>query len=316
MPPARYYSGDWTDMANADSGLATLPEAPELPPREHSHPPPSPNRNAQGLNGQPIDAVQHERPPQRNAPADQAQTATTTAPIPYMRDLQKIIGYLVPYPEPQLSEKVPKHDMPQRFMVWTPPHPPFLTKPEGESKTERWRKEGITHFLRRKWVEELREAKMRTPKDAKTTKWKRLKWRAAKATEWGIDKTKSSNLEFLNRIARMQDAANEIADDIYRKTTSPEEINLLFPPGLVMDADGPGGEMLREEFVESLKRTKKRATRDTIVAALLFAPALVVDTLVVPIWPFGGLAGKSAAPLSCAAMVTAPCSEHSLVLTL
>ncbi|KAF7196157.1 hypothetical protein HII31_02558 [Pseudocercospora fuligena] len=291
MPPARYYSGDWTDMANADSGLATLSEAPELPPREHFKPPSSPPRSAQGLSGQPVDTEQYEKPPQRSTPADHAQEATTTSPIPYMRDLQKVIGYLVPFPEPQLSESAPKeHDVPQRFMVYTPPHPPFLTKPEGESKTERWRKEGITHFCRRKWFEELREAKMRTPKNGKTTKFKRLKWRATKGTDWGIDKTKSSNLEFLNRIARMQDAANEIAEDVYRKTASPEEITLLFPPGLVMDVDGPGGEFLRDEFIASLGRTKKRATRDSIIAALLFPPAIVIDTLAVPVWPFGGLA--------------------------
>ncbi|EME44931.1 hypothetical protein DOTSEDRAFT_110190, partial [Dothistroma septosporum NZE10] len=49
-------------------------------------------------------------------------------------------------------------------------------------------------------------------------------------------------------------------------------------------------ELLRENFTASLLRTKKRALRDTLISALLFPPAIVLDTLAVPIWPFGGLA--------------------------
>lgn len=130
---------------------------------------------------------------------------------------------------------------------------------------------------------------MRDPPKGKTTKWKRLKWRGTKATAWGISKVKSSNLEFLNRIAGLQDQADSVAEDVYSKTISPEEIVLVYPSGTLGD-HGIHHDAMQQEFIASLLRTKKRAYKDSIWATLLFPPALVIDTIAVPIWPFGGLA--------------------------
>ena len=164
-------------------------------------------------------------------------------------------------------------------MIRTPPAPPFYHKPTDGKR------EGITHWTKRHWYKELREAKMRDPPKGKTTKWKRLKWRGTKATAWGISKVKSSNLEFLNRIAGMQDQADSVAEDVYSKTISPEEIILVYPPGIQGDHHA-----MQQEFIASMLRTKKKAYKDSILATLLFPPALVVDTIAVPVWPFCGLA--------------------------
>ncbi|CAK4033739.1 Hypothetical predicted protein [Lecanosticta acicola] len=288
-----------TNETNEPNGTSVPVEQPSteyFQPSHHGSPKGEqfPRLSPQGFSGQTVNTARYEPPPppQRNVNSEPLETVQegVTSPIPYERDLQKLIGYLIPCPRPQLPDGVPS--MPQRFVIYTPPHPPFLDKPVGESRTDSWRKEGIPHFCRRKWTEELREAKMRTPKDGKTTRWKRLKWRATKGTDWGIDKTKTSNLEFLNRVARMQDLSNEKAPDVYHKAVSPEEIVLVYPPKLLPNEDqgGSGGQELKEEFMGSLNRTKKTAFRNSIIAALLFPPAIVVDTFAVPVWPFGGLA--------------------------
>lgn len=138
---------------------------------------------------------------------------------------------------------------------------------------------------------------MRDPPKGKVTRVKRLKWRGTKATAWGINKLKSSNLEFLNRVAGIQDQANSMAPDVYSKTIAPEEIVLIYPSSseeeeeeenLAANSQQPAA--LQQEFIASMLRTKKRAYKDSIYATLLFPPALVIDTLAVPIWPFGGLA--------------------------
>lgn len=285
--PPDQLNGTGEEQAVAGAQPNETTEQPDTGYFQASH---APNQDhSRGFQGQTINTSQFAPPPIRVENAEPLETVQedVISPIPYERDPKKLIGYLIPCPKPSLPEGVP--EPPQRFIIYTPPHPPFLNKPHAESKTESWRKEGIPHFCRRKWTEELREAKMRTPKNGKTTKWKRLKWRATKATDWGIDKTKSSNLEFLNRVARMQDLSDEKADDVYHKSVSPEEMLLLYPPNLLPNGDqgGSGGEALKEEFVGSLNRTKKTATRNSIIAALLFPPAIVVDTFAVPVWPFG-----------------------------
>lgn len=275
-----------------------------------------PREGPKGLNGQLID-TSHLPPPQRQSHLSE-QTRESYSPTSWHRSLTILTAFLVPYPKPQLppvSVHTTSQLIPPRFMIYTPPPAPFLTKPEGESKTDAWRKEGIPHFCRRKWYEELREAKMRQPKDGNTTKWKRAKWRATKGTDWGIDKTKSTNLEFLNRVARLQDESNAAAEDVYAKQVSPEELVLLHPPVLRLTIDGSHDhdeELLRENFTASLLRTKKRALRDTIISALLFPPAIVIDTVAVPIWPFGGLAEIDAGMYSPSKLPPPPLPSHEL----
>jgi hypothetical protein len=215
-------------------------------------------------------------PPRRRGSLGQVEVSPT---VQYRRDLEKMMAYLVPLPKPELPP-VLTDSIPQRFMIYTPPAPPFLSKPESK-------REGIVHWIKRHWYKELREAKMRELKKGKVkpSVFRRAKWRGTKATGWGMAKAKSSNLEFLNRVAGMQDAADEHAQDVYSKLVSPKEIILVHPSTMQTTE-----EQLRNEFIGSMLRTRSKAYKDSIIAALLFGPAIVVDTFATPIWPFGGLA--------------------------
>ncbi|KAF2086990.1 hypothetical protein K490DRAFT_6834, partial [Saccharata proteae CBS 121410] len=79
-------------------------------------------------------------------------------PIHYTRDPHKLIAYLVPFPKPTLKD-VPATQIPDRFLIYTPPPPPLAKPAEGE-------KEAKVHKLQRKWQEEVREAKTSTAKTA------------------------------------------------------------------------------------------------------------------------------------------------------
>ena len=71
---------------------------------------------------------------------------------------------------------MPPEKIPQRFLIYTPPPPPFVDKPaEGE-------KEGRVHKVQRKWQDEIREAKTG---NAKTVSWKGVKGKAIKGINWG-----------------------------------------------------------------------------------------------------------------------------------
>ncbi|GIZ39422.1 hypothetical protein CKM354_000280500 [Cercospora kikuchii] len=275
------------NMAETNGGLhsPTSPrrsqqQKPKLPPRQYQPIINARPRTPQGLNGHPVLDTSHlAPPPQRLSQLDVQSEPSATD---YRRDIRSLTAYLIPYPKPHLKGVAPE-DIPQRFLVYTPPPPPFHTKPpEG-------RREGVTQWTKRHWYKELREAKMRDPPNGKATKWKRLKWKGTKATDWGIRKVKSSNLEFLNRVAGLQDEADRLAEDVYHRSVAPEEIRLIYPPAMseVEDLDE---EALKREFLASMERTKRKAYKHSVYATLLMPPALVFDTVIVPVWPFGGAA--------------------------
>ena len=60
---------------------------------------------------------------------------------------------------------------------------------------------------------------------------------------------------------------------------------LIYPPALQLN-----DHQMREEFVNTMLRTKSKAQRDTIIATGLMPVALGIDMLAVLVWPFGGLA--------------------------
>jgi hypothetical protein len=89
-----------------------------------------------------------------------------TSPVHYMRDPHKLVAYLVPFPKPEIHKgllhKADAANIPDRFLIYTPPAPPLVAPKEGE-KEDKMRK------LQRKWQQEVREAKT---SDAKVTSWK------------------------------------------------------------------------------------------------------------------------------------------------
>ena len=219
-----------------------------------------------------------DRPPQRvgaNFGEDDA-----SSPTHYTRDPHKLVAYLVPFPNPTLKNTDAKP--PPRFLIYTPPPPPIGKPAEGQ-------KEGRVTQVQRKWQNEVREAKTN---NAKVTSWKGVKGRVTKGVDWAMSQTKSSNLEFVNRIpgAKAIKEHDSHADDGHdegettHKTVGLEEMVLIYPAAL------PGTqEELREEFVASMLRTKSKAQRDAVVATGLIPVTFAIDIMATLVWPFGGL---------------------------
>ena len=239
------------------------------------------------------------------APSESYSSDDPADPGHYTRDPHKLIAYLIPFPKPSLKH-VSAQEVPDRFLIYTPPPPPLTKPPEGE-------KESKLHKVQRKWQEEVREAKT---SDAKAASWKGVKSRATKGISWAINRTTSSSLDFLNRLgednkeARKEDekkgeesrvtnadgtsAADGAADGAVTDGTThshPEdavglsELVLVYPSTF---HDSP--EAMRTEFVNSMLRTKSKAQKDAVIATSLIPVAFAIDVLATLIWPFGGLA--------------------------
>lgn len=220
-------------------------------------------------------------------------------PVSYVRDPHVLVAYLVPFPTPHFPAKTLKTEtgeqvtVPPRFFIYSPPPPPLAKPADGE-------KESTTHKLQRKWQEEVREAKT---SDAKVASWKGIKGRATKGISWAIGKTTSAELDFLTRIPTAKkgdskaghggdssddagpDSDHEAGDVSTKKTVGLSEMVLVYPPSLGNDTD-----KLRQEFIESMLRTKSKAQKDAIIATGLMPVALAVDIALTLVWPFGGLA--------------------------
>jgi hypothetical protein len=243
---------------------------------------PLPTYTPQDYANQPV-AQQHlYPPPPKRSTGRYSEDLDVSSPIHYTRDPKKLIAYLVPFPKPRLAN-VPPESIPQRYLIYTPPPPPFVDKPkEGE-------KEGRVHKVQRKWQDEIREAKTG---DAKTISWKGVKGKAIKGIDWGMGKTKSSNIEFLNRIGTNQEqqGSDPHADDGHHEgeqtnaTVKLEEMLLVYPSSM------PGSpEQIREEFINTMLRSKSKAERDAVIATGLLPVTAAIDILLTFVWPFGGL---------------------------
>lgn len=261
-------------------------QKPALPPRAHptqgeSHPP----YNLADQLAQPMANQQAFLPPpssRRPQRWSSEQQLEISSPIHYTRDPHKLVAYLVPFPRPKLHN-VASDTVPQRFLIYTPPPPPLGKPVEGE-------KEGKVQKIQRKWQDEIREAKMG---NAKTLSWKGVKGKAVKGISWGMSQTKSSNLEFLNRIGVHQETDLQLdkhAEDgkheseQTKATVKLEEIVLVYPAAI-----SANNEQIRQEFIDSMMRSKSKAERDAIIATSLLPVSAAIDMLATLVWPFGGL---------------------------
>jgi hypothetical protein len=82
--------------------------------------------------------------------------------------------------------------IPNRFLVYTPPTPP-LSKPAPGEKESQW------HKTQRRWQEDVRKA---TINDASIVTWKGFKAKTTRAVGKGVSLTKTTNLEFLDRVSQ------------------------------------------------------------------------------------------------------------------
>lgn len=110
--------------------------------------------------------------------------------LTHSRELGKLTAYLIPLPKPRLKG-VNAADIPTRFVIYTPPPPP-LSKPAPGEKESHW------HKTQRKWQEDVRKA---TISNASAATWKGVKAKATRAIGKGVSMTKTSNLEFLDRVS-------------------------------------------------------------------------------------------------------------------
>ncbi|KAF2190440.1 hypothetical protein K469DRAFT_721298 [Zopfia rhizophila CBS 207.26] len=234
----------------------------------------------------------------------------STEPPKHTREPGKLTAYLIPYPKPRL-QGVRVEDIPDRFLVYTPPAPPLSKPAPGE-------KEGHWHKTQRQWQEDVRKATM--SKASKAT-WKGMKATATIVIGRGVSLTKTTNLEFLDRVSEgaITSTAEETTESTdSNTTTSPqpspglapngvelppncplrtssttsldkdtkpktlEELTLIYPPSLPLNP-----EKIRTEFADSLLRTRDKSRRDAVVASSLLPLAAAIDASL--IFTFGGL---------------------------
>ncbi|SLM33790.1 hypothetical protein LPUS_02367 [Lasallia pustulata] len=271
-PPPRQPQDIYAPPQKAADGALTFPPPPQQPgsyqPSNYSQP------AAQGNYAQPPSYGQHT--------TEGYGDDDPSNPIHYIRDPHKLIAYLVPFPKPQIHGVDPS-SIPDRFLIYTPPPPPLSKPAEGE-------KESKVHKVQRKWQEEVRSAKTST---AKTASWKGVKSKVTKGISHAMDLTKSSNIDFLNRIPgsdkessppdpHAHDGVEE--SDTTHRTVGLSEMILIYPPSL------PGPEShVRAEFINSMLRSKSKAQRDAIIASGLLPVSAAIDLLATVVWPFGGL---------------------------
>lgn len=289
MTPPRPSEQKICELPAKDTQKAELPaqQCPELPPRPQERPVQTTSQIPMTYHpedespGQPSPLGEYQ-PPLRLDSQRESGESDITSPIHYTRDSRKLVGYLVPFPEPRLANTHPDA-IPQRYLIYTPPRPPFVDAPkEGE-------KEGKVHKAQRKWQEEIREAKTT---DVKTMSWKGVKGKAVRGINIGMGMTKTSNIEFLNRIGgNTQEGHTEgpAGDEETKVQRSKEEVKLE-EMLLVYPSSMPGyPEEIREEFINTMMRSKSKAERDCVIATGLLPVSAAIDILITFIWPFGGL---------------------------
>lgn len=212
-----------------------------------------------------------------------------SSPIHYTRDPHKLLAYLIPFPKPANAPP----NLPERFLIYTPPPPPLEKPKEGEEESK-------MRKVQRKWQEEVRSAKTNADK---ITSWKGLKGKATRGIDKAMGWTTTSSLDFLNRVPahEKKDSSSPSAagkadafengeddgvkeDDTVKKTVGLEEMVLIYPSSM------PGTEHdIRAEFVSSMMRSKDKAQKDAVIATGLLPVSAAIDILATVVWPFGGL---------------------------
>ncbi|KAK5075633.1 hypothetical protein LTR70_005022 [Exophiala xenobiotica] len=249
-------------MPTAPQGAPTVVEPPQSqqvpaygPASYSGQPPqsqPAPTYDPASYSGQPAYQPGPTAVPPRKPVAQQsyADNDNPSDPTHYIRNPHKLIAYLIPFPKPLLVPGVDPSTVPTR----------------APSENE---KEAKLHKVQRKWQEEVRSAKAST---AKTASWKGVKSKATRGINWAMTQTTSSNLDFLGRMpsSTQSDSENDSEGETTKKTVPVEEI-------------------MREEFVNTMLRTKSKAQRDTVISTGLLPVAWGIDIVSSVVWPFGGL---------------------------
>lgn len=246
----------WTHVSPRSSERYS-PDAeqrPNLPPR-----PPTGQDDHHSRSPDPVDELVL-LPPRRRLTTGDIPVTT----VGYTRDPERLIAYLIPLPLP--SSKGQTLDVPQRYMIYTPPAPHLLKPNTGTGSGDG--KEGKRHKAKRLVQQEVKKAKTY---DGKTLSLRGLHYKAVRGCDRAVAAIKSPDITFLNRVPR-------------KRVT---ELVLIHPASVLADYTA---REVHAEVGAQLARTQKRAARDSVISTLLFPPSLVIDTLAAVVWPFGGLA--------------------------
>lgn len=201
--------------------------------------------------------------------------------------------------------------MPKRFLIYTPPPPPLQAPPEGI-------KEDKAHKVQRKWQDEVRKAKL---SEAKTTSWAGFRAKMTRGVSKAMVYTTNSNVDFLSRVnpssspPRTPSPSHEQQkplehDSMYdadpahqshetKKTVGVQEMIFVYSPSMNLTPD-----QMREEFVNTVLRTKSKAMRDSVIATGLLPVSLAVDIVLIAVsglfevnaaWAYFNMKGAKAA---------------------
>lgn len=214
---------------------------------------------------------------QRDAPLAFATPArpdeTHFNAIAYRRDPETVIAYLVPLPQPNLpGTGTTTAPPPPKYFLYAPPAP-HLVKPRPGIN------EGYARKLTRHWQQNVRRA-TRNAHNGRRVSARGVHSKLVRGATWALDKLEYDDVTFLARI--------------HPKTVT--HLILIHPWGL---AAGEGGgaaqtstatltpEAVMRTFRAQMFASKKRAKRNSILSAVFFMPALVIDTAAIF---FGGMA--------------------------
>ena len=160
------------------------------------------------------------------------------------------------------------HQACSRFLTYTPPPPPIGAQQPGEP-------EDIVHKTKRKWGEEVRKAEMSDEKVAGFCE--RIRSRSTRNVKRVMRGLPTAQMDNASRLA-FEDMPKT------KKTVGVQEIVLFYP-----DHMDETESQMREQFLETMIRTTDQAEKDEWLAIGLLPAAFAIDTLLTPIWPFGGL---------------------------
>jgi hypothetical protein len=126
------------------SGQSSRP-LPETPPQYPPRPVDTVVPQQELIQGTSLREKQAFPPPPQRKTSDYGDSASL---VHYIRDPHKLIAYLVPFPKPDIHKgflhKADATNIPDRFLIYTPPPPPLTAPKEGE-------KEDRMHKLQQKW---------------------------------------------------------------------------------------------------------------------------------------------------------------------
>lgn len=193
--------------------------------------------------------------------------------VPYVRQPTRLVAYLLPLPAPTSQGQT--LTVPQRYMLYTPPAP-HLLKPVAADDSGVKVKEGKRHRLKRVAQQEMRKAKTY---EGRTVSWRGLHSKALRGVDWAVAAIKNADVTFFARVPRKKPAIDEL-------------VLIHSPVGVAPGEEQrpEGGEEVQAEFKAQLARVQRKARKDSAISVGLFVPALVIDTLLAIVWPFGGLA--------------------------